>query len=230
MLKTGKDYKYAQFGKDSASLKEYKISPNDIIEFRIFSNDGFKLIDLSSPNSNTAAATKSSLDYLVENDGNVKLPILGRTQIKGLTIRQAEQMLEEKYSTFYNKPFITLQVLNKRIIVFPGEGGTGKVITLKDNNTTLIEALALAGGITSSGKAYKIKLIRGELKNPDIYLIDLSTIEGMKKADLIVQANDIIYIEPKLNITSGVLNEITPVLSIITSLLLFYSLIARGTN
>jgi len=229
MLDTGKNYTYQQLNSDSLSLKEYTISANDVIEFQLFSNDGFKIIDLSSI-STPNAGPKNNLEYLVGSDGNVKLPVLGQIAIKGFTIRGAEKMLEEKYTAFYIKPFVVLKVTNKRIIIFPGDGGMAKVLTLKDNNTSLIEALALAGGITPSGKAYKIKLIRGELKNPTIYLIDLSTIEGMKKADIIVQANDIIYVEPRLSVGKDILSEITPILAILSSLLLIYGFLKKGTN
>ena len=113
-----------------------------------------------------------------------------------MTLREAGLYLEEAYSEYLNNPMVRLQVMNKRVTIFPGgSGGSAKVINLVNNNTTLIEALALAGGI-NDGKAYKIKLIRGDLKNPTIYQIDLSTVEGLKQADLVLQANDIIYVEP----------------------------------
>ncbi|MBK6834533.1 MAG: hypothetical protein IPG89_09750 [Bacteroidetes bacterium] len=49
------------------------------------------------------------------------------------------------------------------------------------NNTTVFEAIALAGGISQDGKAYRIKLIRRVTpnSNPIVYLIDLSKIEGI---------------------------------------------------
>ena len=142
MLKTGKGFKYNQF-KDTVISEEYKISPNDIVEFRIYANDGFKLIDLTSGTAQPIIA--NNLIYLVEYDGYIKLPILGRVMIKDLTIRQAERMLEDKYSNDYKKPFVLLKVTNRRVIIFPGSPGSAKVITL-GNNTTLMEALAIAGG------------------------------------------------------------------------------------
>ncbi len=65
---------------------------------------------------------------------------------------------------------------------------------------------------------YKIKIIRGDLKNPQILLIDLSTLEGLRKADLIIQSNDIIYVEEKrTNVVTVILNEIAPYLGLITT-------------
>jgi len=233
MLRTEKDYKYSAYN-DSISSKTYKISANDKIEFRLFSNDGFKLIDLTSlSNPNDAVRYSFLTEYLVEFDGYVKLPSIGNIYIKGLSVRQAEKMLEEKYAAFYVKPFVLLKVVNKRIIVFPGTPGGAKVISLTNNNTTLIEGLALSGGISENGRAKRIKLIREKPDapgNPDVFLIDLSTIYGIKQGSMILQANDIVYVEPRQNFSSQLLREITPVLSLLTSALLAYGLILQASK
>lgn len=221
MLRTGKNYPYE--AAPTITQYEYKLAPNDLMSFRIFSNDGFKLIDLTNFNSN-ASAGRVELKYLIEHDGVIKLPIIGRTPIAGMTIREAELMLENTYAEYYKKPFVMLSVVNRRVMVFPGQEGSAKVIQLENNNTTLLEALAIAGGI-STGKAKRIKLIRGDLKNPKVYLIDLSTIEGMKQADMVIQANDIIYVEPRLKVASTILAELTPVIGVFTSILLIISLL-----
>jgi len=204
---------------------------------RLFSQDGFHIIDLTSQasigGSNTgsgssgsvASAVSTFVDYLVESDGTVKLPVVGRVQIAGLTIRQATEMLEKKYSQFYIKPYILLTVDNRRVIVFPGDPGTAKVIPLVNNNTTLLEALALAGGLTESGKAKQVKLIRGDPTNPKVYLIDLYTIKGIKQGNTILQANDIIYVTPQRRPTLTLLERITPILTGISTILLVYALL-----
>lgn len=222
MLRTGSGYEYTQV--PTTPQLEYKIANNDIIEFRIFSNNGFKLIDLTNFSTSMGGAGRITLEYLVEHDGMIKLPIVGRIKIAGMTIREAELMLEKIYSVHYNHPFVMMSVSNQRVIIFPGAGGNARVIQLTNNNTTLLEALALAGGI-STGKAHKIKLIRGDFKNPQVYLIDLSTIEGMKNGDMVIQANDIIYVEPVLQVTRTILGELTPILSLLSSFLIIWSVI-----
>ena len=59
----------------------------------------------------------------------------------------------------------------------------------------------------------------------EIYEFDLSKIEGIEGANMIVQANDIIYVTPKPQVATGVLKEITPFLAIITSLAAVYAII-----
>lgn len=233
MFSTGNDYKY-DATPDSGKVAEYKISPNDILSFSIYSNDGFKLIDLTafSPNSSSIgkAASTETTYYVVEADGNVKLPVLGRKNLVGLTLREAEKMLEESYSAFYVKPFVVAKIINKRVILFPGSTGDAKIIELKDNNTTLIDVIAMAGGISEDGKAKKVKLIRKTNDKREVYLIDLSTIKGVNDAFIVLQANDIIYIEPRKRVSRKALQELTPILGLLSTTLLTIALIVNNFN
>src|SRR5438552_845391 len=103
MFKTPPDFKFTNL--NTSANEEYKLAPNDVLEFRIYTNDGFKLIDVTG----VTISNITLIPYLVEKDGNVKLPMIGRIQLKGMTPREAEKLLEEKYATFYNKPFVTIK-------------------------------------------------------------------------------------------------------------------------
>jgi len=228
MFKVPKNYKYVT--DQTINNIEYHIAANDIIGFSIYTNDGFKLVDLTTSITNVVGSTSNGASnvytvFLVEPDGMVKLPIIGKIKLQGLTVREAEKMLEQQYANFYNKPFVLLRVTNRRVLVFPGAGGEGKVVNLENENTTLIEALALAGGITNTGKAYKIKVIRGDLRNPKVMLVDLSTIEGLKQSNMLLQENDIIYVEAIPQISKELFQQITPIVGIITSIFLVVSII-----
>lgn len=222
MLKTPPNYVFEKVS-DSMTVQEYHIAPTDAISFRILSNEGFKLVDISAANVNNLAI--STIETTVELDGTVKIPLIGRVKVQGLTIREAEQMLETRFSEFYIGPYVLFRVTNKRVIVFPGNAGQARVVQIVNNNTTVFEALALAGGITEDGKAYKVKLVRRPtpLKSR-VYLMDLSTIEGLREGNTIVQANDIIYVEPRNRVGQRVSSEIFPYVSILSSLFLIYSI------
>ena len=219
MLKTPKDFNYDQLA-DSLSRLDYRIAPNDMLQYKIVPNDGFKLVDQSTSSTNMF---RTDLDVLVESDGFVKMPLVGRVKVAGLTIKEAENVLEAKYTLQYVNPYITLKVVNKRVIVFPGNGGAAKVLPLTNNNTTVIEAIANAGGIMEDGKAYKVKLIRNNtdsLQKPFVYLMDLSRIEGIAQGNSKVQAGDIIYVEPRYRPIATTVKEISPVLTLISTLLI----------
>lgn len=221
MLKTKKDFTYDQLV-DSLSRKDYKIATNDILEYRLYTNNGFDLINLAVKGN---ALYRNDINVIVESDGMVKMPLIGRVKIAGLTIMEAEKMLEERYTKMYVEPFVSLRITNKRVIVFPGNGGQAKVLPLANNNTTILEAIASAGGIMEDGKAYKVKLIRDNpdsLQKPLVYLMDLSRIEGVVPGKSIVQAGDIIYVEPRYKPLATFSREVAPVLTLLTSVLILY--------
>jgi polysaccharide export outer membrane protein len=223
MLKTPKDYKYDELI-DSLAQKDYRVAPNDEILYFVFTNDGFKLIDLATQ---VNTGFKASINTIVESDGQIKMPLLGRVYVEGLTIKELQAVLEEKYSEFYVKPYVEVRVSNKRVIVFPGSGGSAKVLPLTNNNTTVMEALAAAGGIVEDGKAYKVKLIRNNPKpggKPLVHLMDLSTIDGLSAANSKVQANDIIYVEPRYKPLATFNKEVLPLVTTITGVILIIQL------
>ncbi len=94
---------------------------------------------------------------------------------------------------------------------------------LNNENTNLFDFIASSGGMPGNSNASKIKIIRGDLKDPKVYLVDLSTIEGMKAAELTLQAGDIIYIQPFINYGSIFTSDVLSVLSVFTTALLVYS-------
>lgn len=221
MLRTPKNFQYSTFS-DSLIKNYYIISPNDELTFRIYTLNGDKLIEQNTTSSQNI--TTGQVSYVVNYEGMVKLPIIRETKLGGMTEREAENYLESVFAEFLNQPFVQIKVTNKRVIIFPGgQGGNASVLKLQNNQTSLFEALASVGGI-SDGRADKIKLIRGDLKNPQIYLIDLSTLEGITKADLTLQANDIIIVEPRVKIPQKIISEISPYISLITTALLIYGI------
>jgi len=228
MLQTDDSYPYAQF--TDKIDREYKISPNDIITFQLFANDGFQLINIGTVSSGgtgqqgvgNSQGNSGGGTYTVEYDGFIKLPVVGRTYVKGLTVRQMEMMFENMFAEYYHKPFVILKVTNRRVMVFAG--GNSQVVTLVNDNTTLFEVLASIGGMPENGKADQIKIIRGDLKNPEVYLINLSTLEGIKNYDLVMQGNDIIYIETRKDSVTKTIALLGPYLSLISTALLIYGL------
>jgi len=225
MFKTKKDFEYDEIAADTVG--EWKIAPNDIISFRLFTNNGFRLIDVTNENMQMMQQLNVGINYLVEYDGIVNLPIIGRVKIAGKTLREAELYLEELYEEVYIDPFIMLNVTNRRVTIFPGNDGSGLVVTLTNNNVTLLEALALAGGLREDGRAKRIKLIRGDLADPKVHLIDLSRIEGIKDGNIILQAGDIIYVEPVGATVRQVARELAPILGLVTSLITLYVVLDR---
>lgn len=238
MLKADKEYKYLPADSLLSSPKlEYEIAPNDQIELNMYSNKGFKIIDIVAGNTDQQSGTrgafnlKTNINYVIDPYGNARIPVLDTVPLAGLTVREAELYLEELFSKFYREPFVQINVLNKRAIVFPGGGSDAQVINLTNRNTTLMEVLAQAGGISRRGKANTIKLIRKDTSSTrNAYLIDLSTMDGLNYTDIIVQANDYIYVEPTPEISRELLQEVTPIISLLTNALVVWAALRSLTQ
>jgi polysaccharide export outer membrane protein len=217
----------------AAAQKNYTIQRNDLLEIRLFSNKGEEIIN-DNINQNPlgtagAAGTSSSgqagsgIRYLVQDNGVVRVPLLGNVKLEGFTLAQADSLLEKTYNNFYAEPFVETKFVNKRVIVLGATGG--HVIPLQNENMNLIEVIALAGGANNTAKVGNIRLIRGDLQQPEVYLIDLSTVEGMTRSTLQVKANDIIYIEPISRPLRESISDIAPVLGLFSSLVSVASII-----
>jgi len=235
MFKTGDDFDFSPLVELESS--GYKIAPNDMLSFQLFSNKGQRLNQMTAGGTGAGNGAnnqqmmnmnqQNGRAYLVKPDGLVELPELGDIRLEGLTIEEAELLLEEAYSSFYNDPFVILRVQNNRVYIFPGEAGRASVVTLQNMNTTLLEVLAMSGGMGSRANASKVKLIRQTEKGNEVYKMDLSTIEGLDAANTVVQAYDIIYVEPLPMLARETTESLTPITSLISTLTFFYAFIVN---
>lgn len=217
MIRVPADFQYDKFSSGPDSL--YRLAENDVINVRILTNNGENLINVTGDvESNTQSKEFGGIPILVEYDGTSKLPLIGRVQLAGLTRREAEDKLELLYKDQYKDPYITITISNRKVLVFPGTGSNAKVINFTGDNMNLIQALAEVGGISNTGRAKSVKLIRGDLKNPKVFKIDLSTLEGMKQADLALQSGDIIYVDPYEDPAVIFGRNVTPYLTAIGSI------------
>lgn len=199
------------------TAKEYVIRPGDLLTVGVFSNNGYELVDVLGRDNTTF----SPLQYVVKESGYILLPMLDSVFITGFTISEAEHLLGKKYSYYFVNPFIRIEVTNRNVYVFRGrEGAT--MVTLDHENMNLIEVIAKAGGVPAGGKAYRVRLLRGSLTQPMVFDIDLSSVESLQKSNLIMVANDVIYIETRLT-SSDVLYQITPLFTVISSIILLFT-------
>ena len=202
-------------GQVQQAEKNYTIQKNDLLSIDVYTNHGERIIDpdflLSKdlPNQNLVKEEKT---YLVDMRGQVKFPMIGEIMIAGLTLRQAEEILQKEYTRFYGGAFVTLSYLNKRVVVLGAPGG--QVIPLANENIHLAEILALAKGLDKNAKAQNFRLIRGQ----QVFVADFSTFEGYRKFDLVMEPGDIVYVEPVRRPFSEGLQEYAPFISVITSL------------
>lgn len=210
---------------DSIPLRpttEYTISRDDKFSFTLYTNGGKRIVE-NMAGMNDNQANFEIPEYLVRADGTADLPVIGNVKVAGLTVAQCEDSLAKRYSKQYQEPFVQVKLTNQRVIVFPGSGSDAKVVPLQNNNTTLMEAIAQAGGIADRGRADRIKLMRTIGDKRVVYVLDMSTIDGLKYADMVVQANDYIYIEPQERAGREAIESVAPLVSLLSSALIIFT-------
>ena len=89
------------------------------------------LVDITSSTNFTSEGntTMNDVTFSVDNDSTTKFPIIGRHHVVGLSVREAEKLLEGLYSKYYNDPFIILKVTNRFAYVFLNDEGKGYCAT-----------------------------------------------------------------------------------------------------
>ena len=208
--------------------KNYIIQPNDLLELRVYTNKGELIIDPNNElqtQQNQNRREEDRPEFLILEDGTVKFPMIGEVNIEGMRINEAEDYLEKKFNEYYKDAYVKLKYLNKRVIVLGAPGG--QVIRLENENTSVIEIVALAGGIDDTGKAHNLRLIRGDLHEPEVFLIDLSTVKGMRTSMMAAMPGDIIYVEPRVKVFTEATRDFLTIFSLLASTLTLYVLITK---
>ena len=204
--------------------RNYVIQKNDYLGLEIHSNNGERLIDPNpelSQSQQVSQDSRSVAQYLVDTNGVAKFPLVGELKVEGLTLRQAEEVLQKEYGKFFISPFVGLKFNNKRVVVLGAPGG--QVIPLTNENVTLAEILALAKGLNNDSKAQNIRLLRKDM----VYSIDFSTVEGYRKGNMIMEPGDIIYVEPVRKPFVEGFRDYSILLTFIVSLTTIITLITR---
>jgi polysaccharide export outer membrane protein len=225
MFKTDVDYAYDTLMIDSTH-SDFRISPNDRLNVNVYTNDGNIVFEASTTRERVIINVVEYY-FVVMSDGYVELPILGRVQAAGKTITEFQDYIEELLSVQYVDPLAQVQVLNRRAIVFNGFGSAGQVVPLADNNIRLVEVLASAGGLGARANASKIKVIRKTDDGNKVYLVDLSTIDGVDQANMIIENGDVVYVESTKDRGREALVELTPVITLASSILFFTTLLFK---
>ncbi len=200
----------------SHAERNYTIQRNDYLQLEVFTNEGERIID---PNQETLKDAGSSgegarpvFQYLVDVKGLALFPMVGELKVEGLTLHEAEAILQKEYAKYYQQPFVVLKYTNKRVVVLGSPGG--QLIPLINENVTLVEVLALAKGVDNNAKAHNIRILRGE----KVYVADLSTIDGYLKNNMIIEPGDVVYIEPIRRPLVEGFRDYGPLLGVMTSL------------
>jgi polysaccharide biosynthesis/export protein len=204
---------------DSARIAagyEHRIQIDDQVGIRFLNNvDITKGLAMAE-----AGAVVGGVPFLVNKNGEIDLPAVGKLKVLGMTKQEVKEAVELKYAVEYRDPKVEIAILNLSVSV-QGEVTAPGVYPLMREKTTLLEVLSLAGGISQFGKRHVIKVVRGvgQMREPEILIFDLRQLEAIRTEDMYLQDRDVVYVEPRdIRVVADAVSPYTTLVSILTTL------------
>ncbi|MBO5915619.1 MAG: polysaccharide biosynthesis/export family protein [Bacteroidales bacterium] len=185
-------------------LYDAKIMPKDLLTITVNCTDPEVALPFNltiqtafSVNNKSTYSSPSLMTYLVDNEGSIDFPVLGRLKVGGLTKTEAENMIREGLKPYINEvPIVTVRMANYKISVL-GEVARPGTFTVSNEKVNIFEALALAGDMTVWGVRNDVKLIREDANGERMVAsLNLNDANIINSDYYYLQQNDVVYVTP----------------------------------
>lgn len=133
--------------------------------------------------------------FEIDGDGNIKLPMLGKIKVSGVSLSQVENVVQKKTDEFLKDAIVKVKLLNFKVTV-TGEVRSPGIYYNYNNSITVIEALAMANGNTDFATINKIMVVRPFPEGNKTYILDLSYKSIYLSEAFYLQPNDYIIVQP----------------------------------
>ncbi|WP_406684205.1 polysaccharide biosynthesis/export family protein [Seonamhaeicola sp. MEBiC1930] len=209
---------------------EAKIQTGDLLYINITATNAEAAIPFNlyqSPIIGNNVANSTPIPYLVNIDGIINFPVLGKIEVAGLTTKQLTKRLEDLLLNHINNPIINIRFRNFRVSVL-GEVNNPGTFQVLNERMSIIEAISLAGDLTVYGKRESVRLIRWEEGNKKKLIeLDLTDKNILDSPYFILKQNDVIYVAPnKAKVNASAVGPNTGVIissvSVLIAMLTFF--------
>jgi len=176
---------------------DYKLKAGDVLSVLVHTDDAEvnAAFNLLSQSGGSSGGSDLTTGYAVNDTGYVNLPVIGSFKVSGLTLNEVRLSVQERAEVLLVNPYIVVRLLSFRLI-FLGEIMSQGVLPVSQDRINVIEAIALAGGVTDYGNREKILVLRETGQGYKSIYIDVSKRSILSSENFYLQPNDIIYIEP----------------------------------
>ncbi len=213
------------------SLEEYRVQSDDMLSIRVLTVNE-KYAALFNPINNQTQAANASGPYLylssyvVDLEGNVEFPEIGKIHVSGHTIPEIERLVHAKVSeTVYDNQII-VRLLSFRISIVGEVKSPGEYTVYRDQ-ANILQVLALAGDMNYYGNRKEVMIYRTTEKGTIPYSIDLTKRDALSSSIFYLQPNDIVYVQPlprtifRVNVTDVItyLSAISSSLALVIAIL-----------
>ncbi|MCL6275557.1 polysaccharide export protein [Muricauda sp. 2012CJ35-5] len=174
--------------------------------------------------------TPQSVDYLVDQAGEIDFPVIGKIKIVGLSPEEVRVLLRDELADYLKDPIINIRLQNFTVTIL-GEVNRPGTYPVNGERITILEALGLAGDLTIKGQRDNVMVIR-DFDGTKVYnRIDLRSKEALNSSVYYLTQNDVVYVEPNESaVTSSQLDNRASIWVSIGSVLLTSAVILLTRN
>ncbi|MFN6945563.1 MAG: polysaccharide biosynthesis/export family protein [Cytophagaceae bacterium] len=172
----------------------YKVQPKDILYISVTSYNN-QLTDFFNVKADRGATNYYMTGYTVDSEGYIHIPVLDTMHVMNLSIQGIQEKLQEAISEYVTGANVIVKLVNFKVTVI-GEVKVQGIKNMEGDVFTILEAIAMAGGIEELGDRQNVRLVRKEGTYTRIVNLDLTKRDIISSEYYYLQPNDVIYVEP----------------------------------
>lgn len=195
-------------------VSDIRIQPDDLLEIGVYAENPVAVSPFTLQGVGARTKEENNVtgnNYLVDQQGDIEFPILGKMHLAGLTIEQARDSFKLKIGRYITNPIVNVRWLNFKFTVL-GEVSRPATYTLPERSVTVLEAIGLAGDLTNYGNRDNILIIREQDGKREFGHINLRDRSVFSSPYFYLKQNDVLYVEPVKQKTSIVSDQAAKVL------------------
>ena len=236
--RSNKDVVYLQDIDVSEKIKaecEYKtvVHIDDLLSIIVSCDDLEAAVPFNTPMIGLGREVNSSgqqaaYGYLVDKDGCIDFPVIGRIKVDGISRNELAELLKERLSRYLKNPIVTVQFLNFKVTVL-GEVKNPGSYRVYSERVSILDALGMAGDLQINAKRKNVLVMRENGDNKEFARLDLTQSGFIHSPYFYLQQNDVVYVEPtRGRVLGGNASAFLPyILSGISTLVTVIALIVR---
>jgi len=188
-----------------SDIEKARFKPQDLISIIVVTTqpETSRIYNLITPSvsdniSNNLTSQPVLQNYLVDYDGNIDFPVLGKLHVQGKTRKELLLLLQEKLASAFNNelPIITIRITNYSVDVVGEVVRPGKFNTINDR-MTIFDGIAMAGDLTIYGKRENVKVLRENADGSKKFItVNLNDKNIINSPAYYLEQNDVVYVEP----------------------------------
>ena len=179
---------------DALAIKVTTLNPDANI---LFNSGSLPMNNQSTGISSGVSSTAVLPDgYVVDNNGEIDFPVLGKVKLEGLTLEEAQNLIAQKVAQSAKKPIVNIRILNFKVTVI-GEVARPGSFTISNNRINVLEALGLAGDMTPYAVRENVLVIHEKEGVRSMERLDLTDKKVFNSPFFYLQQNDIVYVQPE---------------------------------